>query len=57
MLDRYLGWVLPANTISLIVAELGDGGNSIWLAVSWQIGFTVGFLWIGRVRESPCDQC
>lgn len=47
----YLGWVLPANTISLIVAELGDGGGgSIWLAVSWQAGFAVGFLWVGRVR-------
>ena len=51
----YLGWVLPANTISLIVAELGEeeggdaAGNAIWLAVSWQAGFAVGFLWVGRV--------
>ncbi|CAK4033324.1 MFS general substrate transporter [Lecanosticta acicola] len=50
-ISGYLGWVLPANTISLIVAELGGGSHSIWLAVSWQIGFTVGFLWIGRLSD------
>lgn len=54
-ISGYLGWVLPANTISLIVAELGDAGGqkSIWLAVGWQAGFAVGFLWVGRVCFFP----
>ncbi|KAK4503585.1 hypothetical protein PRZ48_004500 [Zasmidium cellare] len=52
-ISGYLGWVLPANTISLIVAELGEGnaGASVWLAVSWQAGFAVGFLWVGRLSD------
>ncbi|KAF7188023.1 Trichothecene efflux pump TRI12 [Pseudocercospora fuligena] len=53
-ISGYLGWVLPANTISLIVAELdpnNTSGSSIWLAVSWQAGFAVGFLWVGRLSD------
>ncbi|EME83053.1 uncharacterized protein MYCFIDRAFT_80615 [Pseudocercospora fijiensis CIRAD86] len=53
-ISGYLGWVLPANTISLIVAELDPtnaSGSSIWLAVAWQAGFTIGFLWVGRLSD------
>lgn len=47
----YVGWVLPANTLSLISAELGVSANTIWLAVAWQMGLTVGFLWVGRLSD------
>lgn len=47
----YLGWVLPANTLSLINVALGPSPNVIWLAVAWQAGFTVGFLWVGRLSD------
>jgi MFS family permease len=50
-ISGYLGWVLPANTISLIDAALGPDANSIWLAVSWEAGFAVGFLWVGRLSD------
>jgi hypothetical protein len=47
----YVGWVLPANTLSLIRAELGVNANTTWLAVAWQIGLTVGFLWVGMLLD------
>ncbi|KAK1045105.1 hypothetical protein LTR33_015222 [Friedmanniomyces endolithicus] len=49
-ISGYLGWVLPANTLSLINLALGPSSN-IWLAVSWQAGFAVGFLWVGRLSD------
>ncbi|KAI5359648.1 Putative sugar transporter, major facilitator transporter Str1/Tri12, MFS transporter superfamily [Septoria linicola] len=50
-ISGYSGWVLPANTISLIVAELGPSEHAIWLAVSYQAGLSVGFLLIGRLSD------
>jgi len=50
-ISRYLGWVLPANTLSLINAALGPLANVIWLAVSWQAGFAVGSFWVGRLSD------
>ncbi|KAK3071322.1 hypothetical protein LTR53_008827 [Teratosphaeriaceae sp. CCFEE 6253] len=50
-ISGYLGWVLPANTLSLINLALGPSANVIWLAVSWQAGFAVGFLWVGRLSD------
>ena len=48
-ISGYLGWVLPANTLSLINVALGPSANVIWLAVSWQAGFAVGLLCVGRL--------
>ncbi|KAK5115251.1 hypothetical protein LTR62_001451 [Meristemomyces frigidus] len=50
-ISGYLGWVLPANTLSLINKELGPSPNVIWLAVAWQAGFAVAFLWVGRLSD------
>ncbi|KAK3636702.1 hypothetical protein LTR56_014003 [Elasticomyces elasticus] len=50
-ISGYLGWVLPANTLSLINLQLGPSTNIIWLAVSWQAAFAVGFLWVGRLSD------
>lgn len=50
-ISGYLGWVLPANTLSQINVALGPSTNVIWLAVSWQAGFAVGFLWVGRMSD------
>ena len=50
-ISGYLGWVLPANTLSLINLALGPSPNVIWLAVAWQIGFAVGLLQVGRLSD------
>ena len=50
-ISGYLGWVLPANTLSLINLALGPSPNVIWLAVAWQAGFCVAFLWVGRLSD------
>ncbi|KAK3673263.1 hypothetical protein LTR78_006808 [Recurvomyces mirabilis] len=50
-ISGYLGWVLPANTLSLINLALGPSTNVIWLAVAWQAGFAVAFLWVGRLSD------
>lgn len=50
-ISGYLGWVLPANTLSLIDAALGPSTNVIWLAVSWEAGFAVGLLLVGRLSD------
>ncbi|KAF2489135.1 fungal trichothecene efflux pump [Lophium mytilinum] len=47
----YLGWTLPANTISLVNEALGPSPNFVWLAVSWTAGFSVGFTLVGRLSD------
>ncbi|CAK7202258.1 hypothetical protein SEUCBS139899_004980 [Sporothrix eucalyptigena] len=47
----YLGWVLPANTLSLINADLGSSPNINWVATVWTLGSCVGFLLIGRLSD------
>ncbi|EON68727.1 hypothetical protein W97_07985 [Coniosporium apollinis CBS 100218] len=50
-ISGYLGWVLPANTISLVIASLGPSPNAIWLGVSWTTGAAVGFALVGRLSD------
>ncbi|CAG8975243.1 hypothetical protein HYALB_00011943 [Hymenoscyphus albidus] len=53
-ISGYLGWVLPANTISLIDAALSNGGSKLnisWLALSWTMGFTIGLSLVGRLSD------
>lgn len=50
-ISGYLGWVLPANTLSLIDAAIGPSPNIIWLAVSWTTGFAVAFTLVGRLSD------
>ncbi|CAK7221588.1 hypothetical protein SCUCBS95973_004546 [Sporothrix curviconia] len=47
----YLGWVLPANTLSLINADIGPSANINWVATVWTLGSCVGFLLIGRLSD------
>ncbi|KAF1981886.1 fungal trichothecene efflux pump [Aulographum hederae CBS 113979] len=48
----YLGWVLPANTLTLIFADIGgDPANLNWVATSWTLGSAVGFLLVGRLSD------
>ena len=51
-ISGYLGWVLPANTLSLINASLGSSPNILWVATSWTLGFTLGFALVGRLSDS-----
>ncbi|KAF2102793.1 fungal trichothecene efflux pump [Rhizodiscina lignyota] len=50
-ISGYLGWVLPANTLTLINAAIGPSPNIIWLAVGWTAGFAVGFTLVGRLSD------
>ncbi|KAF2836293.1 fungal trichothecene efflux pump [Patellaria atrata CBS 101060] len=50
-ISGYLGWVLPANTLTLINAAIGPSPNIIWVAISWTAGFTVGFTLVGRLSD------
>ncbi|KAL5340899.1 fungal trichothecene efflux pump [Aspergillus crustosus] len=47
----YMGWVLPANTLALINAELGNSPNINWVATVWTLSSCVGFLLIGRLSD------
>ncbi|KIH94343.1 siderophore iron transporter [Sporothrix brasiliensis 5110] len=47
----YLGWVLPANTLSLINADLGNSPDINWVATVWTLGSCIGFLLIGRLSD------
>lgn len=47
----YLGWVLPANTLSLIGEDLGDSSRINWVATVWLLGSCIGFLLVGRLSD------
>ncbi|KAF6810260.1 trichothecene efflux pump [Colletotrichum sojae] len=47
----YLGWVLPANTLSLINADIGPSANIGWVATMWTMGTSIGFLLVGRLSD------
>lgn len=46
----YLGWVLLANTLTIINAELGNSPNINWVATAWTLSSCVGFLF-GRLSD------
>ncbi|KAG9241653.1 fungal trichothecene efflux pump [Calycina marina] len=50
-ISGYLGWVLPANTLSLINESLGGSPNITWVALAWTLGFTVGLSLVGRLSD------
>ncbi|KAF1846076.1 fungal trichothecene efflux pump [Cucurbitaria berberidis CBS 394.84] len=50
-ISGYLGWVLPANTLSLINAAIGPSTNIIWVGISWTAGFAIGFTLVGRLSD------
>ncbi|CAE7030581.1 hypothetical protein PTNB73_05430 [Pyrenophora teres f. teres] len=50
-ISGYLGWVLPANTLSLINASIGPSPNIIWVSISWTAGFAIGFTLVGRLSD------
>ncbi|EHK97415.1 putative Uncharacterized MFS-type transporter yusP [Glarea lozoyensis 74030] len=50
-ISGYLGWVLPANTLSLINAALGGSPNITWVALAWTMGFTIGLSLVGRLSD------
>ncbi|KAH8649279.1 trichothecene efflux pump [Xylariales sp. PMI_506] len=47
----YLGWVLPANTLSIINEDLSPSGNIGWTATTWTLGSSIGFLLVGRLSD------
>ncbi|KAI1854215.1 hypothetical protein JX265_000619 [Neoarthrinium moseri] len=47
----YLGWVLPANTLTLINADLGNSPDINWVATVWTLGSCIGFLLVGRISD------
>ncbi|KAF2440088.1 fungal trichothecene efflux pump [Karstenula rhodostoma CBS 690.94] len=50
-ISGYLGWVLPANTLSLINQAIGPSPNIIWVSISWTSGFAIGFTLVGRLSD------
>jgi MFS family permease len=47
----YLGWVLPANTLLLINADIGPSLDINWVGTSWTLGSSIGFLLFGRLSD------
>ncbi|KAH8651859.1 fungal trichothecene efflux pump [Tricladium varicosporioides] len=50
-ISGYLGWVLPANTLTLINEALGGSPNITWVALAWTMGFTIGLALVGRLSD------
>ncbi|OBT82408.1 hypothetical protein VE02_08399 [Pseudogymnoascus sp. 03VT05] len=50
-ISGYLGWVLPANTLTLINESLGGSPNITWVALAWTLGFAVGLALVGRLSD------
>ena len=47
----YLGWVLPANTLTLINEDIGPDPNYTWIALTWTMCVSFGFLLTGRFSD------
>lgn len=47
----FLGWVLPANTLSLINKDIGPSQDLNWVATVWILGTAIGFLLVGRLSD------
>ncbi|KAI0154272.1 trichothecene efflux pump [Xylariaceae sp. FL1272] len=47
----YAGWVMPANTLTLINADLGNSPDINWVATAWTLGSSIGFLLFGRLSD------
>ncbi|KAK8073250.1 hypothetical protein PG994_004149 [Apiospora phragmitis] len=47
----YLSWVLPANTLSLIDADLGPSRDINWVGTAYLLGNGIGFLLVGRLSD------
>lgn len=47
----YLGWVLPANTLTLINEDIGPSVNINWVGTVWTLGSSIGFLLFGRLGD------
>lgn len=43
--------MLPANTLSLINADIGPSVNINWVGTAWTLGSGVGFLLFGRLSD------
>lgn len=47
----YLGWVLPANTLSLINEDIGPSQDLNWVPTVFILGNAIGFLLVGRLSD------
>ncbi|KAF2434010.1 fungal trichothecene efflux pump [Tothia fuscella] len=47
----YLGWVLPANTLALINADIAPDPNISWVALVWTLVTSVSFILVGRLSD------
>ncbi|KPI41091.1 putative MFS-type transporter YusP [Cyphellophora attinorum] len=50
-ISNYTGWVLPSNSLLIINADIGPSPNITWVALSYTLGLTIGFLIIGRLSD------
>lgn len=51
-ISNYLGWVMPSNSLALIDASIGPSDNISWVALSYTLGLSIGFLIVGRLSVS-----
>ncbi|KAF4636561.1 hypothetical protein G7Y89_g1524 [Cudoniella acicularis] len=50
-ISNYLGWVMPSNSLTLINENLGPSPNITWVAISYTLGLSIGFLIVGRLSD------
>ncbi|CAK7202848.1 hypothetical protein SEUCBS139899_005575 [Sporothrix eucalyptigena] len=50
-ISAYLGWVMPANILSIIDADIGPSPNLTWVAISYTLCYSVSATLVGRLSD------
>ncbi|CAK7231301.1 hypothetical protein SBRCBS47491_007883 [Sporothrix bragantina] len=49
--SAYLGWVMPANILGVINADIGPSANVTWVAISYTLCYSVSATLVGRLSD------
>ncbi|WPH03159.1 Hypothetical protein R9X50_00603500 [Acrodontium crateriforme] len=50
-MSAFASWVMPSNSLAIIDASIGPSNQISWVALAFALGFSVGFLIVGRLSD------